>query len=941
MKKRILIIGLITLVLILSPLLGGERLIAQVGRCQVGAISLSPSSNWAAVLNANPPGTEYCLSDGTYSGFSVRPENGDRFTSQNLHGAILDGNNVTTHAFSNDFQFGTVAQPGAIVGVIIDGFVIRRYYTNNAYGQNQAAIDAFSGWQILNNRIEDNVAGVIFSRANWSCARAATAAGLFTDRRIIIDNNDFVRNGYVSLYYQGTQATITNNDFINNAWGAVFNDARYYGHFKILNNAVQGTGGQRCNVLSAQPGDQVIVAYNYFAANQALGLWSDEGVGTGYSALIENNVSEFNSWFNIVHELSDGAIIRNNRTRCARAVASGLPASAPNDAGRFSSGWSGAEFALISSDNNTTVSNNFFQNCLPGTSLTAGGRTMIVNANSPGRGIVVMEDGGRVAEYKNTSGTFTGNIVQLASNSDFAFATFDYSGDSGITALTIAGNAYYVPTLGGQWYFHQNAFQTFTQWRAFNFDTIASGSTENLGSPPGQPTNTPTPTTNATTTNTPVPTATSTAYPSQPYPNGVAHAVPGRLQMENFDGGAAGFFEADGLTDFNAFGNVYRFPTGVDIKPITAGYAVGYFAAGDWMQYTVNVATTGYYSITLSASEADAAAPRPRQVRLSSNSGATTLAIFNVVAQTDWAVYAPTTVTGVYMTSGTRVLRVESVNGYSDIDYLDFVLTGTQTPTFTPSPTPSGTTTTTRYEAETYTDAASGITIYGSADPLGGGSIVGEFNSGRWISFNSINLESGVVAARLRAEGGGSGTFSLRTGSSGGPAFCTFSIVASAYTTFTGTCNGSVSGTQTIWLTNDNTNWANINWFELDTTSISATNTPTNTPTPTNTFTPSPTFTATITPTPLPTATTLPTIAPASRQSIIATLDAQYFTQLTAVATANANLAGAQVAAATARAAVSTSVPVVLTANACAVNINNAREQWQDGILTATPQFPC
>jgi hypothetical protein len=74
---------------------------------------------------------------------------------------------------------------------------------------------------------------------------------------------------------------------------------------------------------------------------------------------------------------------------------------------------------------------------------------------------------------------------------------------------------------------------------------------------------------------------------------GQANLLPGTIQAVNFDDGGAGVAYHD--TTAGNSGGVYR-PTGVDIEPLSDGmYGVGWIAAGEWLNYTVDVATAGEY----------------------------------------------------------------------------------------------------------------------------------------------------------------------------------------------------------------------------------------------------------------------------------------------------------------------------------------------------------
>ncbi len=86
--------------------------------------------------------------------------------------------------------------------------------------------------------------------------------------------------------------------------------------------------------------------------------------------------------------------------------------------------------------------------------------------------------------------------------------------------------------------------------------------------------------------------------PREPF-HGKAFAIPGKIEMEDFDisgtgAGNTSFYEKDaedhGETD-------YRKGTGVDIYKKATGYIVGYNQEGEWLEYTVDVAETGEYTM--------------------------------------------------------------------------------------------------------------------------------------------------------------------------------------------------------------------------------------------------------------------------------------------------------------------------------------------------------
>src|SRR5262245_25893993 len=86
----------------------------------------------------------------------------------------------------------------------------------------------------------------------------------------------------------------------------------------------------------------------------------------------------------------------------------------------------------------------------------------------------------------------------------------------------------------------------------------------------------------------------NTAYAAKPGPySGTPSPLPGTVQAEDFDNGGenSGYHDT---TSVNS-GGAYR-PTSVDLESSSEGfYDVGWISPGEWLLYTVNVATAGSY----------------------------------------------------------------------------------------------------------------------------------------------------------------------------------------------------------------------------------------------------------------------------------------------------------------------------------------------------------
>ncbi len=150
-----------------------------------------------------------------------------------------------------------------------------------------------------------------------------------------------------------------------------------------------------------------------------------------------------------------------------------------------------------------------------------------------------------------------------------------------------------------------------------------------------------------------------------------AKAIPGKIEVEDYNTGGQGVGYND-LTSGNSGGS-YR-TDDVDIQSCSeGGYNVGWTDAGEWLDYTVNVASAGTYDLKLRVAR--------------SNSGSSPIKVlFGGVDKTGnldvpntggWQTY--TTVTkSVSLSAGQQVMRISMVGGSYNINYIE--LTGATPP---------------------------------------------------------------------------------------------------------------------------------------------------------------------------------------------------------------------------------------------------------------------
>jgi N,N-dimethylformamidase beta subunit-like protein/carbohydrate binding protein with CBM6 domain/Big-like domain-containing protein len=141
--------------------------------------------------------------------------------------------------------------------------------------------------------------------------------------------------------------------------------------------------------------------------------------------------------------------------------------------------------------------------------------------------------------------------------------------------------------------------------------------------------------------------------------NGTPAVVPGTIEAERFDEGGEGVAYHD-VTAGNS-GSAFR-TTDVDIQATTdtgGGYNVGWTKAGEWLNYTVNVATARTYTLELRVASNGAGGT----VHLTVNGVDATGPV--VIPNTGgWQTWTLVTKSGISLSAGTRVLRlVMDANG--------------------------------------------------------------------------------------------------------------------------------------------------------------------------------------------------------------------------------------------------------------------------------------
>ncbi|MEO7716140.1 MAG: family 20 glycosylhydrolase [Capsulimonas sp.] len=143
-----------------------------------------------------------------------------------------------------------------------------------------------------------------------------------------------------------------------------------------------------------------------------------------------------------------------------------------------------------------------------------------------------------------------------------------------------------------------------------------------------------------------------------PY-GGAAAAIPGTIQIEDYDRGGEGvsYHDFDGVNT----GEGYREEEMVDVEPFDGGFDVGYTRPGQWLKYTVQVQNTGTYDLGVRVSSAEGGG----SFHLEDETGQNLTGSMNVTVTGSWDIYTVVHAS-VKLRQGQRVLKlVEDTGGYN------------------------------------------------------------------------------------------------------------------------------------------------------------------------------------------------------------------------------------------------------------------------------------
>jgi phosphatidylserine/phosphatidylglycerophosphate/cardiolipin synthase-like enzyme len=254
---------------------------------------------------------------------------------------------------------------------------------------------------------------------------------------------------------------------------------------------------------------------------------------------------------------------------------------------------------------------------------------------------------------------------------------------------------------------------------------------------------------------------------SGPY-TGSPVALPGTIQAENFDKGGSGIAYND--TTSSNQGGQYRTTEAVDIEVTSdtgGGYDIGWTAPGEWLNYTVNVATAGTYTI-----EARVAASGAGGTFHIEANGVDKTGPMTIPNTGGWQAWTTISKSNVSLSAGAQVWRLVIDSTGTVVGNINYILVSsggggpvTSTPYGgTPAPVPG-----TLIQAENFDEGGSGVAYADnsatneggkyrtnvsvdieSTTDVGGGYDVGWVRAGEWLKYTVDVSTAGTYDLDIR-----------------------------------------------------------------------------------------------------------------------------------------------------------------------------------------------
>ena len=154
---------------------------------------------------------------------------------------------------------------------------------------------------------------------------------------------------------------------------------------------------------------------------------------------------------------------------------------------------------------------------------------------------------------------------------------------------------------------------------------------------------------------------------NSPY-GGTARIIPGTIQVEDFDNGGQNlaYYDSNPLNT----GGAYRPNEAIDLQNSTeAGYNIGWTEPGEWTKYTVNVSSTGVYTLGARVSSQNSTSSFRVEI------DGVTIATISVPLTGGYQVWQTVSKPEIYLTAGIKVMRIYFITGGFNLNYLAFTAT--------------------------------------------------------------------------------------------------------------------------------------------------------------------------------------------------------------------------------------------------------------------------
>jgi endoglucanase len=170
--------------------------------------------------------------------------------------------------------------------------------------------------------------------------------------------------------------------------------------------------------------------------------------------------------------------------------------------------------------------------------------------------------------------------------------------------------------------------------------------------------------------------------------------IPGTIYAVNYDKGMNGYAYSDQawedvrstIGNYTAWneGWTYR-NNGVDIEAcidaLSNGYNVGWFNAGEWMQYTCEIASAGSYSIECRVANGNGT---NGTLQIQNENGTEILASASIPPTGGWKNYTTVTCSGGFSLTGTQKIRIANTSGGFNMASVKFIYLNGNIPATTP-----------------------------------------------------------------------------------------------------------------------------------------------------------------------------------------------------------------------------------------------------------------